>query len=119
MIYDLDSVNSVYWEDYLHECKLEESNINVECDPFITSHTNDTVFTYDLTTSSLLKDIIETSSRKIRANVNEMLTSFDKDSSQSFSLSPEKYFTTASGNSSSADRNDSSTLKISNIYTKS
>ena len=66
-------------------------------------HIEDTVFEDDLTTSSFLNDIIETSSSKIRAKLNEILTSFDKDLSQSFSLNSNKSFTTASGNPSSED----------------
>ena len=83
-------------------------------------HTEDTTSTDGLTTSSFLKDIIETSSRKIRPELNEILTSFDKDSSQSASPKPEKSFATANGKSSSEDRTSLSTSKdVSNVFVES
>ena len=88
MISDLDSVNSADFEDFLHEFNLEESKLEIEFETFIMPHTEGNIFTDDLTTSSFIKDIIETSSRKIRANLNKMLTSFDKYSSQYFLSKP-------------------------------
>ena len=79
----------------------------------------DAIFKDDLDTSSFLKDIIESSSRKIEANSNEILTSFDKDLSQYFSLTSEKSFANTSEESSSADINSSSILQILSISVKS
>ena len=45
-------------------------------------HTEGTFFTGDLGTSSFVKNIIETYSGKISENLNEILTSLEKDSSQ-------------------------------------
>ena len=64
MIYDLKLVNSVDCEDSLHDFKLEDPNLIVEFDPFVMPHTGYTIFSDDLGTSSFLKGIIETSSRK-------------------------------------------------------
>ena len=60
MVSDLESVNTAHGEDSLRDCKLEEPNLNVEFEPFFIPHTEDTIFAYDLTTSSFLKNIIET-----------------------------------------------------------
>ena len=60
---DLESVNSTDYEDSLHEWNIGESNLNVEFEPFIMTHTKDTIFTDDLTTSSFIKEIIKTSSK--------------------------------------------------------
>ena len=70
-----------------------------------------TVFTDCLVSSSFFKYIIETSSSKIRAKLNEILTSFDEDSSQHFYLNPEKSFAIASGDPSSDDITSLSTSK--------
>ena len=61
--------------------------------------TKETIFVDDLTTSFFLKAIIETSSSKISAKLNEILTSFDVHSTHSSSLRSEKYFSPASGSS--------------------
>ena len=82
MISYLDLVESSDFQDSLHELKLEESNLKVEFETFSMPRTEETIFTDGLATSSFLKDTIETSSSKIRESLNEMLTSFDKDSSQ-------------------------------------
>ena len=71
--YDLESVNNADHEDSLHECDLKESNLSVEFNPFIITHTNDTIFANGLTTSSFVKDIIESSSREIREKLNKIV----------------------------------------------
>ena len=43
-------------------------------------HTEETIFTDRLTTSSFVECIIETSSKEIKEKLNKILTSFDKDS---------------------------------------
>ena len=82
-------------------------------------HIEYTIFAYALTTSSFIKDIIESSSRKINANLNEILTSFDKHSSHSFSISYDKSFATASREPYSSDRYSVSNMQILNIHVKS
>ena len=70
---DLELVNSTNCEDFLHECDLEESNLNVLFEPFIMPQTEDTIFTDNFTTSSFVKDIIETSSREIKQKNKRIL----------------------------------------------
>ena len=76
------------------------------------SHSEEAIFADDLSSSSFLNDVIETSSSKIKAKSNEFLSSFDKDSSRPSSRSSEKSFVTANGELSSVDRTYVSTLKI-------
>ena len=81
VISDLDSVNNADFEGFFHEFKLAGSNLKVKFETFVMPHTEDTIISDYLTTSYFLKDIIETSSRKIRSKLKDILTSFDKDSS--------------------------------------
>ena len=81
MIHDLDLFNNADCKDSLHDYKLEESNLNVEFEPFILDHYEENAFTCDLTTSSFIKKIIETSSGKLDKKLKETLTLFEKDSS--------------------------------------
>ena len=101
MIYDLESVNIADYEDSFHYYEFEEPNINIEFEPLIMPYSNYTFFSDYLSTSSFLKDVIEKSSVETREKLIEMLTSLDKDSSQYFSLKPEKSFETSSGEPSS------------------
>ena len=92
VISDLESFHSSDLEDSIHEYKLKESNLNVEFDHFGIPRTEHAMFSDDLTNSSFLKDNIEISSSKIGAKLNEILTSFDKDSTHSSSLRSEQIF---------------------------
>ena len=66
-------MNSANCECSLSENKIEDPNIDIEFEPFVMPHTEDTIFVHDLTTSYFLKDIIETSFSKISAKPNEIL----------------------------------------------
>ena len=79
VISDLELDNSTDHEDSLHNYELEGPILNVEFEPFFMTRYEDTIFADDLSTSSFLKDVITTSSRKISEKLNEILTSFDKD----------------------------------------
>ena len=75
MICDLKSVNSTDREDFLYDHDLEGPNLRIEFEPFAITHSEDAISADDLSTSSFVKDIISTSSRKMNAKSNEMLTS--------------------------------------------
>ena len=46
---DIEPVNSADCKDSLSDKKLEDPRINIEFEPFITTHAEDTIFSYDLT----------------------------------------------------------------------
>ena len=118
-ISDLELVNSSYYEESLCDYDLEETNNNVEFDPFILTCSNYSDFADDLSASSFLKETIETSSSKMSAMLNKMLTSTAKNSTDSTSLSSKKSFEPANRELSSEDTTYASNLHISNISFKS
>ena len=67
---DLESIRSANCEDSLSDNKLEDPSIDIEFESFIMPHSEDTIFEDDLTTSSVIKGNIVTSSRIISINLN-------------------------------------------------
>ena len=105
-------------EDSFNELNLEESNLNVELEPFILPSNEENTFTDDPNTS-FVNEIIESSSGKLNEKLNEILNQSDKYSSQCFSPNPEKTFAIENGNPSSEETTSSSTLMTLHVSFKS
>ena len=93
---------------------LEKYKINVEFDLFILPHEEETTVIDESTTCSFVNDVIEISWGKLNENLNKILTSFEKDSTQPFSLNTEKCFETFNGEPSLVD--ETSLADLNSVY---
>ena len=70
----IKSVNSDDYEENLHECELEESNPDIDFEPFVLNYPEDHAFENNIRTSSSFDQIIVASSNETVCKLDVMLT---------------------------------------------
>ena len=101
---NLELLSSTDFEEHVLSFDPKDLNLFIEIEPFVFPDTSKNIFKDDLSTSSTLECLIQTSSNEANAELNIFLNSAAKDSTASLSLSSEKSFAPASRDHSSKDR---------------